>query len=303
MADMLTPPARVGFIGLGNMGNPMAHLLAGAGYDMLVHDANPGAVQHFIEANKAAAADSLQHLGNDCQAVITMLPNGAIVREVLTGAAGVLDGTRNRPVIIDMSSSSPLGTRELAGELEQRGITLIDAPVSGGVKKARDGTLAIMAGGDSAVITSVQPLLDTMGQVFHVGGPGAGHAMKALNNYLSAGTLAMTSEAILAGQQFGLEPGRMIEILNASTGRSTASEHKFPTFILPRKFDSGFALGLMAKDLRLALEISRSTGAPCGLLEVLSDIYNRAEKDLGQGADNTDVYRYLEETIEDSENE
>ena len=127
--------------------------------------------------------------------------------------------------------------------------------------------------------------------------------MKALNNYLSAGTLAMTAETVIAGSRFGLDPAKIIDILNASSGRSTASEHKFPAFVLSRTFNSGFALGLMAKDLRLAVEIAESEGAPSELLHVLSDIYNRAEQQFGFSADNTDVVRYLETLIEDNNNE
>ena len=146
-------------------------------------------------------------------------------------------------------------------------------------------------------------ILEVMGKVFPTGGSGSGHAMKALNNYLSAGTLAMTAETVIAGTKFGLDPAIIIDILNASSGRSTASEHKFPSFVLPRTFDSGFALGLMAKDLRLAVEIAETEHTASQLLHVLSDIYNRAEQQFGFSADNTDVVRYLESLSEDDKDE
>jgi len=300
MAEKFTPPAQVGFIGLGNMGNPMAHLLAQAGYRLNVYDANDEALRRFAAGHTCEQAADLKSMGSVCPVVITMLPEGGIVRQVLLQPDGVVAGLRPGAVLVDMSSSSPVGTRQLAAELETRGYPLVDAPVSGGVKKAIDGTLAIMAGGAATVIERVRPVLEVMGKVYHVGATGAGHAMKALNNYLSAGTLAMTAEAVLAGAGFGLEAGKIIEILNASTGRSTASEHKYPSFILPRTFNSGFALGLMAKDLRLAVEIAETQGTPDSLLKNLSGIYNEAERELGFNADNTDVVRYLESMVQNA---
>lgn len=298
MADKFSPPDRVGFIGLGNMGNPMARLLAAAGYTLAVFDVNAEAVTRFAAGNDCEQVPGLKTLGSTCPVVITMLPEGHIVRQVLMQDDGVAAGLQPGSIVIDMSSSSPVGTRGLAAELQQRGFPLIDAPVSGGVKKAIDGTLAIMAGGDIAVIERVRGILEVMGKVFHTGGPGSGHAMKALNNYLSAGTLAMTAETVIAGTKFGLEPATIIDILNASSGRSTASEHKFPSFVLPRTFDSGFALGLMAKDLRLAVEIAETEQTSSQLLHVLSNIYNKAEQQFGFSADNTDVVRYLESLSE-----
>ena len=302
MADQISPPAVIGFIGLGNMGSPMARRLLAAGYNVLAHDANAANLQHFCEQNNCQAVNAPAALGESCDVVITMLPDGGIVRKVLVDG-GVVKSMRPGSVVVDMSSSSPVGTRKLSAEMKLAGIPLVDAPVSGGVKKAVEGTLAIMAGGEASEIERIRKLLETMGTVFLAGDSGSGHAMKALNNYLSAGTLAMTAEAILAGSRFGLEPARMVDILNASTGRSTASEHKFPAFILPRTFDSGFALGLMAKDLRLAEEIALTCDTPAELLTCLTSIYNRAEEQLGFSADNTDVFRYLESITGDSEDE
>jgi len=303
MAEKFAPPDRIGFIGLGNMGQPMAHLLVAAGYRLAVFDANADATRRFAAGHACEQPADLKSLGNSCPVVITMLPEGHIVRQVLLQDNGVVAGLRPESILIDMSSSSPVGTRLLAAELQDRDIPLVDAPVSGGVKKAIDGTLAIMAGGEIKVIERIRDLLAVMGKVFHVGNTGSGHAMKALNNYLSAGTLAMTAEAVIAGTRFGLDAAKIIEILNASSGRSTASEHKFPAFVLPRTFNSGFALGLMAKDLRLAVEIANTEGTPALLLQVLSGIYNQAEQDLGFSADNTDVVRYLESLIEESTND
>jgi 3-hydroxyisobutyrate dehydrogenase len=174
------------------------------------------------------------------------------------------------------------------------GFPLVDAPVSGGVKKAADGTLAIMVGGEPQPVARCQALLEVMGKVFVTGTSGTGHAMKAMNNFLSAANLAVAAEAVIAGQRFGLDPATMISILNASTGRNTGTDSKFPNNVLPRTFNSGFALGLMAKDLRLALEVARSSDAPAGLLEKCAQIWAQAEQQLGGKADNTEVVKYLE---------
>lgn len=290
----------LGFVGLGNMGAPMARRLAGAGYRLVVADAVPAAVERFRADVQCEAAASLQALGAACRIVITMLPDGKIVRNVLLGDGGVASGLTAGSLVIDMTSASPVGTRALVGELAARGITLVDAPVSGGVGRAVEGKLAIMAGGDAEVLARCKPILEAMGQTFITGAAGSGHAMKALNNYLSAAALATAAEAVLAGQRFGLDPELMIRIFNASTGRNTATDHKFPKFVLPRTFNSGFALGLMAKDLRLALELAQDCGAPTDLLEPCVEMWAHAEEQLGFKADNTEVVKYLESKVRDS---
>ena len=292
------PPEKIGFIGLGNMGAPMARNLAAAGYPLAVADAVPTAVQRF-RGNlpghaKVEAPANLKAIGESCRVVITMLPEGNIVRNVLLGDNGVASGARSGTIVIDMTSASPVGTRALVKDLAAKGITLVDAPVSGGVGRAIDGKLAIMAGGDTDVLDRCQPILDTMGQTFRTGPASSGHAMKALNNYLSAGALAMAAEAVLAGERFGLDPKLMIDIFNASTGRNTATDNKYPKFVLNRKFDSGFFLGLMAKDLRLALELAEDSGTPVELLKPVVEMWSQAEKELGFKADNTEIVKYLE---------
>jgi 3-hydroxyisobutyrate dehydrogenase len=197
-------------------------------------------------------------------------------------------------VVIDMSSSAPVGTRELGAVLAGRGVHLVDAPVSGGVARACDGTLAVMVGGKLPVVERCRMLLDSLGRVFLTGGPGTGHAMKAINNYLSAAHLASAAEGVIAGTRFGIAPEKMIEILNSSSGRSYSTEYKYPRFILPGTFDAGFALGLMAKDVRLALELARASGAPSELLETVSAVWDRAERQLGPRADHTEIAKYLE---------
>jgi 3-hydroxyisobutyrate dehydrogenase len=293
------PPATIGFVGLGNMGFPMATRLVAAGYKLIVTDLNGEAVQKFCAETGSLRAESLQHLGSLSCVVITMLPEGKAVRNVLMEGKGVVSTLQPGAILIDMSSCSPVDTRVLSAELKQKGFDMIDAPVSGGVVKAVSGELAIMAGGTDAAIGACRPLLEIMGKVFATGSSGTGHAMKAMNNFLSAATLAITSEAVLTGTKFGLDPAVMVDIINASTGRSNSSEHKFPTFILPRKFTSGFFLGLMAKDLRFAKALNEAMHTPGELLTAVSNMWDKAEAELGFHADNTEIHRYLEAHIED----
>ena len=294
MPEEFLPPARIGFVGLGNMGAPMARHLVTAGYQLVAADANSAALERFCSTAPCEPAGSLTELGQSCRLVITMLPDGAAVREVLLAADGVAAGLSPGCVVLDMSSAAPVGTRELERKLAAAGIALVDAPVSGGVKRAVEGTLAIMAGGEPAAIARCRPVLAQLGQVFCTGAGGSGHAVKALNNYLSAVALAATAEAMMAGERFGIEPSVMLEILNHSTGRNSATEQKYPAFVLPRSFNSGFALGLMAKDLAIARDLSASLGTPSALLRACAELWRRAERLLGSSADNTEVVRYLE---------
>jgi len=300
--DSFTPPATIGFVGLGNMGYPMASRLANAGYKVTVSDLNADVVRQFCEETGADSADSLKALGESSDLIITMLPEGKAVRKVLLGDGdNVMAGLKPGTVLIDMSSCSPVDTRALSQELVEMGFNLIDAPVSGGKYKAAEGSLAIMAGGDEELVEACRPVFEVMGKPFHTGGPASGHAMKAMNNFLSAGTLVLACEAVITGTKFGLDPTVMVDIINASTGRSNSSEDKFPKFILPRTFNSGFYLGLMAKDLRFAVDLAESENTPNGFINLLSSIYDKAEADLGFDADNTELFKYLESLVEDED--
>ncbi|HEX3500093.1 MAG TPA: NAD(P)-dependent oxidoreductase [Stellaceae bacterium] len=298
----MTARPRIGFVGLGNMGRPMAENLLKAGFGLAVADADPKRLAGL--GVKALLPASLAVLGEMSDIVITMLPDGKIVRKALLGDEGsndgVLDGLTAGSLVVDMSSSAPVGTRALGAELASRGIALVDAPVSGGVKRAIDGTLAIMVGGEAADIERCRPLLAAMGrEVFPTGPLGSGHAMKALNNYVSAAGLAAAAEAVLVGQRFGLDPATMVDILNASTGRNNATENKFKQFILPKRYAAGFTLGLMAKDLRTALETAEATDTRTPLAAACIALWNEAEAKLGAAADHTEIARYLEMLIEE----
>jgi 3-hydroxyisobutyrate dehydrogenase len=298
----MTARPRIGFVGLGNMGRPMADNLLKAGFELAVADADPRRLAGL--GIKALLPASLAALGEMSDLVITMLPDGKIVRKALLGDEGsndgVLDGLKEGALVVDMSSSAPVGTRALGAELASRGIALVDAPVSGGVKRAIDGTLAIMVGGADADIERCRPLLAAMGRdIFPTGPLGSGHAMKALNNYVSAAGLAAAAEAVLVGERFGLAPATMVDILNASTGRNNATENKFKQFIVPKRYAAGFTMGLMAKDLRTALETAEATATPTPLAAACIELWNAAEAKLGAAADHTEIARYLEALIEE----
>lgn len=291
----ITPPAPVGFIGLGKMGQPMARQLARAGFRLLAYDLDPEALRRAREGAGAETPGSLKAIAERCEAVITMLPDGNAVRKVTLGAEGLLSGFSPGRALIDMSSSSPVGTRELGAQLAARGVEMIDAPVSGGVRRAEDATLAVMVGGEEKTIARCKPLLESIGKQLFLTGPlGSGHAMKALNNYVSAAGLAAATEAVLAAERFGLDPGKVVDILNASTGMNNSTLNKFHRFILSRTFDSGFSLELMVKDLKTALEVARSTGTPAPLAEACVEAWSDARAALGPGLDHTAVVRYWE---------
>jgi 3-hydroxyisobutyrate dehydrogenase len=210
---------------------------------------------------------------------------------VLDALSALARGT----ILVDMSSSSPVGTRELGERLAQSGVAMIDAPVSGGVKKAKDATLSIMVGGHEATIARCRPLLEAMGkQIFLTGPLGSGHAMKALNNYVSAAGFAAAVEAVLAGQRFGLDPKTIVDVINASTGVNNSTLNKFHQFVFRRAFESGFSLDLMVKDLRTAMEVARASGSPVPLGEACLQAWIEAQSVLGPGADHTAVARYWE---------
>ena len=292
--------SKIGFVGIGAMGTPMATNLAKAGYKLVAYDTDTKRTQALAATLEIEIADSLAAIGAQCGTVITMLPDGKIVRKALCGDKDnykdcVLSTLKPGALIIDMSSSSPVGTRELGALLEKRGIKLIDAPVSNGVKGATAATLAIMVGGDPALFAQMKPMLEKIGnQIFHAGPLGAGHAVKALNNYVSSAGLVAASEAVIAGQRFGLDAGVIIDILNASSGMNNTTKNKFKQHMLSGTFGAGFFTGLMAKDVRTALEVLETTGTSSLLARPCTDIWNRMEQDMGFTSDHTAMYRYVE---------
>jgi 3-hydroxyisobutyrate dehydrogenase len=284
---------RVAFLGLGKMGLPMARRLHEAGAPVLGFDVAESAREAFSQGG-GAVASSAQEAAQSSDVLITMLPHGKAVRTALLGGEPLVAHLGKGAVIIDMSSSAPVGTRELAEELAARGIHLIDAPVSGGVKRAIDGSLAIMVGGAAEIIARVRSLLEAMGKsIFETGGIGSGHAMKALNNYVSAAGLTAACEALQIGEKFGLDPVLMTDILNASTGRNNSTEVKLKPFVIPKNYASGFSLGLMAKDLRTADDLARHLGVPAPFSAEVTALWEEALAALGAQADHTAIDEFV----------
>ncbi|WP_199179325.1 NAD(P)-dependent oxidoreductase [Mycolicibacterium goodii] len=280
----------IGFIGLGKMGSPMARLLINGGHRVLGFDLAEDALSHLTEAGGTAL-----HSAGDAAAadlVVLMLPDSDVVTSVLHDDA-VVAALAPGSVVIDMSSSEPMRTRELAADLARRGIHLVDAPVSGGVRGAEAGKLTIMVGGDADVVAGITPVLELLGRPVHAGDVGAGHAVKALNNLMSATHLWVTSEVMIAGQRFGLDPEVMLSVFNGSSGRSGSTENKWPNFILPGGFDSGFGLRLMLKDMKIATGLARAVGVEPTLGDEAVELWARAAGELDATADHTEVARWI----------
>jgi 3-hydroxyisobutyrate dehydrogenase len=263
------------------MGAPMAANLARAGFS----------VQSFDLKGTGNRA-SIREAADGADALITMLPDGDAVREAVLEA---LPSLPRGSIVVDMSSSDPAATRALGPALQSKGIQIVDAPVSGAIAKAKDATLAIMVGGDKEALEKIAPVLRAMGKdLFHVGPLGAGHAVKALNNYLgAAGTLA-GFEALLIAQAFGLDAQAMLDAINASTGRNSTTERKIPQQVLTGAFASGFKLALMTKDVGIAAELARGLKIKTPYLKETVKLWRAAKKKLPADADHTEIYRYLE---------
>lgn len=286
---------RIGFIGLGAMGEPMAARLASAGFVLSVHDADADRTARVAKAIGARSATSPRDAAAASEILITMLPSSAVVTGVLEGPDGALAGLASGSLIVEMSSGAPDVTRALAEKIAGKGVAMIDAPVSGGVSRAKTGELAIMAGGDAAAIDRAEPALKAMGSsVIRTGPIGSAHAMKALNNLVSAGGFLIGIEALLIGQRFGLDPALMVDVLNVSTGMNNSTQKKFKQFVLSRKFDAGFGLDLMVKDLSIALGVASATSTPAPFAGLCKDIWAAAQKYLGPGQDHTAVAKFSE---------
>ena len=295
MSAALAVPAAIGFVGVGNMGRPMAARLVAAGYALEIFDIDRRAAQGFVERHGGRIAPSLAALGQASEAVITMLPDANSVREAVLSADGAASGLAAGSLVIDMSSCDPTATRALGAELERRGLSLIDAPVSGGVKRAEDGSLSAMVGGEAALVERAMPLLRAMARdIFQTGPLGSGHAMKALNNMVSAAGLWIAVEAVRVGEAFGLEPVTVVDILNASTGRNNSTENKLKQQMLSRRFASGFSLGLMAKDLKAAASLADATRLETPLLHHCAALFGEAAQALGGAEDHTAIVKFLE---------
>jgi len=280
------------FVGLGMMGRPMAALLAEAGYLLLVSDTDQAVVGEVCQQTGAQALLASASLA-DVDIVITMLPNSRIVNQVLIGDDGLAARLRPGTCVIDMSSSEPLETQSLARRLATLSLEFLDAPVSGGVKRAISGKLAIMVGGDEQTLHARARVLAVLGNITHVGPAGAGHAVKALNNYVSAAGLLATVEALHAGEKFGINPAVMTNVLNNASGANFATENKVQQFMLSGSYASGFALQLMVKDLKIAISLGEHMDQPMKLGHECLAVWQEAAEHSTPRTDHTEMYRLV----------
>jgi len=282
-----------GFIGLGRMGGAMARRLIDAGHQVVVYDPSPAATAQ-LAAHGAKVAPDARAVADDALIVFLSLPTPQIVTEVVLGVAGIREGKRLQ-VCVDLSTSGPDTAVLLSAGLAERHIASLEAPVSGGVKGAREGTLSLMVAGPQAIWEQLQPLLTVFGKPFFMGvNPGAGQTMKLVNNLLGACAIAITAEGMTMGAKAGLDPARMIEVLNVSSGRSSATQDKWPRSVLPRTFDFGFASGLCLKDVRLCLSAAQTLGVPLGVGSAVCDLLQRTVDSLGADADFTAMAKTVE---------
>lgn len=291
----------IGFIGIGNMGRPMARNLVQAGHKVIVYDVNPEISGQFAAEFDARPARDLSDLGRTAGIVITMLPTGKDVREVMLHAeqGGLVETLKPGSLLIDMSSSDPLGTRELGEELAGMDIQFVDAPVSGGVPGAENATLAIMIGSDDPdALQRARPILECMGKnLFETGPLGSGHAMKCLNNYVAGAGYIAISEALIAGKNFGLEPEVIVNIINSSTGRSFNSEFTFVSHVLKEQYTTGFKLALCNKDIKIAADLGEGLGLDLPMTRVAAEMWQKAHDGMDKDSDFTEAYSYWESTI------
>ena len=284
----------IGFIGLGNMGQPMARRLIAAGHKLIVFDTRNDAVAPLV-ALGAQVASSPADVADRVETVMASLPSLQISEKVALGEGGVIQGKRIKR-FIDLSTTGATVAAKIAAVLAKKNIVQIDCPVSGGVGGATKGTLAVMVSGPKAEIDLVKDVLAVFGKVFVIGEkPGMAQTMKLANNFLSATAMAATSEAVAMGVKAGLDPTVMIDVINAGSGRTTASDGKFPQAILPRTFNYGFATALMLKDVRLCVEQAKSLDVPNSVMSAVLDQWETTNKEFGGDSDFTAIVKMIEQ--------
>ncbi len=284
---------QIGFIGLGKMGQPMARRLIEAGHTLVVFDTRADAAAPLTALGAQLAASPVD-VADRVETVLASLPEPHIVASVATGDNGVIHGKRIKR-FVDLSTTGSRAAADIAAALAKKNIAQIDSPVSGGVAGAVKGTLAVMVSGPQADIDVVKDALGVFGSVFVIGHqPGMAQTMKLANNFLSATAMAATSEAIVMGLKAGLDPAIMIDVINAGSGRNTASTGKFPNAILPRTFDAGFATALMLKDVRLCLAEAKAAGVPTDMMGMVASLWERVASEIGADKDFTTIVQPVE---------
>lgn len=286
-------PETLGFVGVGRMGGRMARRLVDAGHHLRICDANADAVKALTELG-ATALDSPAAVASAAEIVFVSLPTPPIVESVALGPGGVGEGTRVR-IFIDTSTTGATYAKRVAAGLAEKGITAVDSPVSGGLTGAANGTLALMLAGPRDVFDRLKPIMEVLGRPFFIGpNPGMGQTMKLLNNLLSASAMAISAEAVVMGTKAGLDPNLIIDVINAGTGKNSATETKIPKFVIPRKFDLGFPIGLLNKDVRLCLEEADALGLPMVVGTAVRQLLAITSASEGFDADMTEIVRTLE---------
>lgn len=287
----------IGFVGLGNMGWPMAANLHAAGFPLVVRDIDPTrqaafAAEHSGIGQPGTVAAAVPDAFAVADIVVTMLPNGAIVHDALLDW-GIAAALPDKALVLEMSSSDPVDTLKLGASLAQHSVALVDAPVSGGVPRAVTGELSLMVGGGDDDVARAQPVLRVLGdpaRQFRTGGLGSGHAMKALNNVIAAATTCVTAEALVAGARFGLDPETMLDVINSSTGRSFVSEI-FASEVITGRYGTGFAVGLLAKDVRIAASVAAAAGVDAPAITLTTERWAKALAALGPAADQSKAHQ------------
>lgn len=300
MNDSSSSLPSIGFIGLGVMGAPMASHLAKAGHAVSLYDLATGLASELARTMpNARGCESPREVAMNSDIVITMLPNGRVVREVVFGSAGLAEGFRRGALLLDTSSAEPWITRDIAERLGAQGVAMVDAPVSGAAWGAQAAELVFMVGGAPGDVERVRPLLDAMGRaVFHLGGLGAGHTMKCLNNLITAITLTATAEGLAIGTRCGLDPAVMTDVLNEATGGSWITRTHIHQRVLSRSFDDPFKLELMLKDMGIALDLAKEEGIPAPLSGVGHQLWQAANLSRGQGVSVSELVRWVEELMQ-----
>ena len=291
-------PLSIGFIGLGVMGAPMAGHLAAAGHQLTLLDTD-AAVATALAARLGAGARvaaTPAEVAARSDTIITMLPHGGAVQQVALGDAGLVHGLRPGALLLDCSSAEPWLTEATAAALAARGATMVDAPVSGAAWGAAEAALVFMVGGADADVARVRPLLDRMGRaVFHLGGVGSGHAMKCINNLITAVTFSATAEGLVIGKRYGLDPAAMVDVLDESTGQSWITRNHIRQRILSRSFDDPFKLALMLKDMGIANALARETGTAAPLAGLGQQLWQAAARAAGPEASVSELVRWVEQ--------
>jgi len=286
----------VGFIGVGRMGGRLAQRLIKAGYDLVIFDTNQDAAHTFVQQG-AQLLSSPAAVASTCEIVITCLPTPSVVESVALGLNGIVEGKRVK-VFIDMSTTGATYAKRIARKLAEKNITAVDAPVSGGLAGAERGTLAVMVSCSDEVLSRIRSVLEVFGKIFLVGHEaGQGQTMKLLNNLLSAAAMAISSEAVVMGVKAGLDARQIVDVINAGTGRNSATADKIPRCVIPRTFNTGFSIELLNKDVRLCLEEADTLGVPMVVGTAVRQLLAITMASEGPNADMTEVIRPLERWV------